>query len=268
MLKRQLITLLCCFAAVGCSADEVVLPDDPDDHGVSKVKEEAYPDGAVRTVLRRRKSDGLLLSRWQYSTDGTLIRCDSYDSNGHLIDTLFRWPDGSALQWWFDKQHRVYKEYRMLPDPRSKLPELNDIRVHLLRGSVTLRPPRPWPAHELNDYRDVVTCNLVDGTNACLVATAYDLTQSTNRAAYSQQLAAVQYSQYGVTPAANWIVLVSRGTNASGEIRDCFLTNTPSVGIHIKLTVADSVLRDEKRKADLNWNFETFLKTVEVREMK
>ncbi len=242
-----------------------------DDPGVTNSKA-FYPDGTLKHLTRRRRTDGLLLAKWQYATNGTITRVDDYDQTGRTLRTLVKWHDGSSVEFWFDEQHRLWRENRFDPPLRAAI--VWDTSVFLLRGDIILHPSQRWSGstHKLNDSQDLVSFSVVSGnsTNAILSVTAYDLVQQMNRTAFTSLTAAAQHVAAEISRVSGWSIYLlreQRGETQS-EVRECFLSSTERFGLHVRLSIPASLTLTKNQRNLMDQEFKNLLETMEVRETK
>lgn len=219
-------------------------------------------------MTRRRLADGLLLSKWQYATNGAMTRCDDYDDVGRVLRTFVKWHDGSSVEFWFDQQHRLWRESRYDPPLTSVI--VCDTRIFLLRGNVTLHPSQRWSGttHKLNDSRDMVSFRVVgsNSTNAILSVMAHDLAQPTNRAAFVSLPATVKQAATETSEVAGWSIYILRAKRqeTQAEVRECFLSSKERIGLHVRLTIPASMALTKDQRNSMEQEFKSFLETVEV----
>ena len=243
----------------------------PDEPGIAVTKD-CYPSGALKTLTRRRLADGLLLAKWHYGTNGVITQVEDYDPRGlYVMRTLFKWEDGSSIEYWFDEQHRLWMEIREEP-PTSDLDAIvtRVPRVFLLQGRVTLNPRHAWwgYAHKLNDSKDTVTFN-VASTNAVVSVTARDLAQPTNRAAFALLTTSARDAATRTSHLAAWSIYAigeKRG-ETQVEVKDCFLEIPERLGVHVRLTM-DAPAMLTKDRGYMEEEFKRFLEEVEAKQTK
>ena len=271
----------------------------PDEPGIAVTKD-CYPSGALKTLTRRRLADGLLLAKWHYGTNGVITQVEDYDPRGlYVMRTLFKWEDGSSIEYWFDEQHRLWMEIREEP-PTSDLDAIvtRVPRVFLLQGRVTLNPRHAWwgYAHKLNDSKDTVTFN-VASTNAVVSVTARDLAQPTtrdalpvalyhyvvldrdlvaakligdlDRAAFALLTTSARDAATRTSHLAAWSIYAigeKRG-ETQVEVKDCFLEIPERLGVHVRLTM-DAPAMLTKDRGYMEEEFKRFLEEVEAKQTK
>jgi hypothetical protein len=244
----------------------------PDEPGVSATKDR-YPNGTLKLLTRRRITDGLLLAKWHYATNGAITQVEDYDPNGlYVMRTLFKWEDGSSVEYWFDEQHRLWRETREDP-PASPLAavQTRTTSVFLLQGRVTLNPGDAWWGwtHKLNDSEDTITFNAWR-TNAVVSVTARDLAHPTNRAAFGRLTTSAQHEATATARMAGWSIyaLGERPREMQGELEDGFLDNAESIGVHVRLTISAPPTMTKDQRDYIEAEFKRFLKTIQARQHK
>lgn len=264
----RFVFLISCAVVMARGGEQTPLPDDP---GVTNSKA-FYPDGTLKLLTRRRLADGLLLATWHYATNGAITRVDDHDQTGRVLRTFVKWHDGSSVEFWFDDQHRLWRENRVEPPLRAAI--VWDTRVFLLQGDVTLHPSQRWSGstHKLDDSQDMVSFNVVSdkASHAILTVTAYDLLQRTNRAAFVSRQTIAQRASPQSSRVSGWSVyaFTENRDKIQTAVRDCFLSSGERVGLHARLLIPASLTLTKDQKNFMEQEFKGLLETVEVRQSK
>jgi len=259
------ILLVICLVSAAQSAEQMELPEYP---GVTNSKT-FYPNQTLKLVNFRRAADGLMVAAWHFTTNGAIAQVDDFNPPGRLLRTLVKWQDGSRIEFWFDEQHRLWRESRFEPPLTAAI--VWDTRVFLLRGDVILHPSQRWSGsrHKLNDSRDTVAFNVVSdaSTNATASATAYDFIQATNRDAFVALSSTAKRSATASSSLRGWsIYIIGREHDPSqSEVRECFFSNANRFGLHVRLVIPGSLKLTKDQREYMEAEFKSFLENAEVR---